>query len=199
MTLAPCALASWIAVTPMPLGAAALDEERLAPACRCARSKTFRPDSEEGLRQAGRLDVGEVCGRRQALADRGDAVLRIAAAAHQRTDPVADREAGRTHRIGVARSRWWPASSRPGRSDAPGGTGYLPRRCRDVGPVHARSRDADQHLAGGRDGHRALRQPEHLGPAGRRDLDRSQDARRAVSRGAPVRAARGRARPSSTV
>jgi hypothetical protein len=109
------------------------------------------PHGEEGLGQRGRLDVAQALGHRQALAHRRHAQLGITATGHQRADAVADLEAGRRHRLGIA------GHDLAGHFQA-GNVGRARRHrvvagaLQHVGPVHAAGLDADQHLAGTRGG-----------------------------------------------
>jgi hypothetical protein len=98
-----------------------VDEQRLAR-LEPGAVEDVRPDGEERLRQARRLDVAQLGRARQALADRRDAELGIAAAGDERADARADREAGGRERVAITvddRSRDFEA----GMSEAPGGTG----------------------------------------------------------------------------
>ncbi len=117
---------------------AAVDEDGLAGGG-TATVEQVRPHGEIGLGQAGGGDEIEAFRDRQALAGRGDAIVGVAAAGHQRANPVAnlpparadddfagdfeahDRRRARRHRV-------------------------QPLPLQDVGAVDPGSVDPDQHL-----------------------------------------------------
>ena len=118
---APAPSPSWIAVTPMPLEPPCTSS--VWPRSRCAAVEHVRPDGEEGLGQARRLDVAQLGRARQALADRRDAELGVAAAGDQRTDARRRWRARPPRGPRDRRRRSSPRLRAPGRSEAPGGTG----------------------------------------------------------------------------
>ena len=109
-------MAIWIAVVPMPLD----------PPCTSSHSPGFKPaalehivpDGEEGLGQRGGLDHAGRAGPAGARSP-ARAVFGIAAAAHERADPVAELEA----RHAGAERYDLAGDLEPGMSEAPGGGG----------------------------------------------------------------------------
>ena len=87
----------------------------------------------------------DACGHGQGGPLVEDRLLGLPPAAHDRHDPVADREAlgGRPHRHDLARELEPRDVGR-----APGRGGVVAASLEHVGPVHARRPDVDQDLAG---------------------------------------------------
>ena len=177
----------------------ALHEQRLT-GLQPGAVENVRPDGEEGFGQAGRLDDAEALRHRQALADRCDTKLGIAAAGDERTNRVADFQACRgdgrrvtcndrsgdfeTGQVGCA--RWHRVHA---------------FALQHVGPVHSRCGNPDQQLAD--TGHRVgpLGGAQHFRRAVARDFDRLHAALSLTPAAAParaLRAARARAGLSST-
>ena len=103
ITVAPSALASWIAVTPMPLVPPCTSS--VSPGCRRARSNTF---DQTVKKVSGRLAASTSLkpGRhRQALADGRDADTRRSRHRRPARRPGRRAEAGRGHRVRIARRR----------------------------------------------------------------------------------------------
>ena len=125
---------------------AALDQQRLAR-LQAAAVEHVDPDGEEGLRQAGRLDVAQALGHRQALADRRDAQLGIAAAGDQRADAVADLEARRAPCASASPATIVAGDFEPGQVRGARRHRVEALALQHVGAVDARRGDADQHFA----------------------------------------------------
>ncbi len=142
ITVAPKALASWIAVVPMPLEPPWTSS--VSPGCSAAALEDVGPDGEEGLGNAGRLD------HREALRDRqGIRLVRRRSIRHSRRR---DQRADPRRRLVKA------GDARPGRHDLAGDleardVGRAGRRriaalpLQHVGPVDAGRVDLDQDLA----------------------------------------------------
>ena len=95
---------------------------KVSPCCRRPRSNTLLHTVKKVSGSVAASTSLKPLGTGRHCADRRDAQLGIAAAGDQRADAVADLEAGvRQRRASPATIS--PATSRPGRSDAPGGTG----------------------------------------------------------------------------
>ena len=150
---------------------AAVDQDALAR-LQAAAVEQVGPHGEERFGNRGRVPFRDALGRAQALDDGDDAVLRVAAAAHQRADPLpgapgpgiggrddlsADLQAGN---IGGARRRR-----------------ILAQPLHDVGPVDARGGHADEHFTGARHGHRTGHEPQDVRAARPGDLDRAHRRR----------------------
>jgi hypothetical protein len=136
---------------------AAMDEEALAR-FEPAAQKDILPHGEERFRQRGRLHRVEALGEGQRGAFVGYAVLRIAAAGHQRGDAVAHLEArGARPRLDHL-ARDFQARN-VGRA---GGRRIIAPALQHVRPVDARRRHADQQLALPRTRHAAAFGLENL-------------------------------------
>ena len=88
ITVAPNALASWIAVSPMPPDPPWTST--VSPADRWTAVEEIVPDGEVILRQARRFLHDQAVRQRQAMLRRCHAVLGVTAARRQRANPVAD-------------------------------------------------------------------------------------------------------------
>ena len=145
ITVAPQALASWIAVTPMPLVPPWTSS--VSPGLQARPVEHVRPDGEEGLGQARRLDVGQASrapagiarpaprtaprSRRRRPARRRGHRCSKPAAAIAAASPLDDRSRHfQARQVGRARRHRVQALA-----------------LQHVGPVHAGRRDANQHLA----------------------------------------------------
>ena len=110
-----------------------MHQQRL-PRLQPAALEDVGPDREERLRDRRRLDQRTSVGHRQALHGGHGAVLGIAAAGERARTRHRLRASVRPRpRPARPIATTWPAISRPGRSDAPGGGGYAPRRCSTSG------------------------------------------------------------------
>ena len=162
MTLAPKALASWIAVVPMP------DE----PPCTSSVSPAFSPPRSNTLCQTVKKVSGSAAGLGQvkpagtgsALLSCTDAIFGIAAAGDsaQTWSPSFQRvDAGPS----AATS---PATSRPGQVGGAGRRRIGALALQHVGPVDAGGRDPDQDLAVARARHGRCSGFSTCGPPGSR-------------------------------
>jgi hypothetical protein len=158
--LTPNALASWIAVMPMPL------KEHLAgPQMNAVED--VGPHRAERLHQPAGIDEAHPLGHRQALYRRHRRVFVITVRDQQRTDLVADRPAAHP----LANFHHRARAFEPGdvaRSRRHRVTSHALQR---VGAINPGSGDPDQHLACFRLGHRPGAGHQHLRPAGLSDLD----------------------------
>lgn len=160
---------------------AALHQQRLALAMRAlpqlAAVEHVGPHREIVLGQRRRLDVGQPRRHRQHLAKRRRAKLGVAAALHQRTDPIA-----RAQAIPVVGVREIAADDFAGHFQARDIGSARRHRIvagplEHIGPVHPGSAHADQHLAGLRLRHRPLGRFQDVGTAVLRDFNRSHGIR----------------------
>ena len=87
-TRAPNALASMMAVVPMPLEPPCT--RKVSPGLRLGAVEHIGPHREEGLRHPRRLDETKPGRNRQGIVLGSNTEFRIAAAWHQRANPVAD-------------------------------------------------------------------------------------------------------------
>ena len=159
-TRAPARAASWMAIVPMPLEPPCT--RKASPAPQPGQQEDVRPDGAGDLGQrrgGGQLDAG---GPGQQLPRRDGDPLGVAAAGEQRAHLVADRPAG--HALA-------DLADDAAALQAEDVAGALRRRVealplQEVGAVHRRRRDVDDHLA--RAAHRVghLAPAEHLGTAG---------------------------------
>ena len=142
MTRAPSALASWMAVVPMPEEPPCTS--RVSPAFEPAALEHVVPDREECFRE--RRPPSTMKGRpgRQRVTFVSEAIFGVAAADHQRHDRVAQLPAARL----PAPQRYDLAGNLQPRN-----VGGARRRrvetfaLHDIGPVDARGRDLNQDLA----------------------------------------------------
>ena len=160
-TVAPRALAIWIAVTPMPLVPPCTS--RVSPGCSRARSNTLLQTVKK---VSGRLAAStslRPCGHRQALgagATQYSAYPPPATSAHTRSPslkpaaPVAAASPATT--AGDLQARHIGGARRHR---------VMPMRCSTSGRLTPAAAHADQHFAGARHRHRALGQAQHLGRA----------------------------------
>jgi hypothetical protein len=125
------------------------------------------PHGGESLRQAAGVDEADAPRHRQALHRWSGGILARPVADHQRADLVADPPpgnplAGLDHDARAFEARDIRSVGRHR---------IAPHALQAIGTVDPGSGDPDQDLTGCRLGHRTGRRHQHLGPAGRFDLD----------------------------
>ncbi len=164
-TRCPMAVASWIAVTPMPEVPPCTS--RVSPSRELGAVEHIRPNGIKGFRQRGRFDHGQALRHRQALRQRRRAILGIAAALHQRADHVALGEAAACQVAVDDLARHFQARQVGGARRHR----IISLALEHVGPVDARRMDLDQHLAGFQYRRGPLAQLQDLGFARLGDFD----------------------------
>ena len=162
-TRTPSALASWIAVVPMPL----------APPCtkmalaggQAGAVEEVGPHGEDGLGQRRGGKHVEARGQRQDLGRGHGAISGVSAAGEKRTHGVAGPQGidARAH----AYDR--PGDFETGDIRGAGRRRVMPAPLQEIGMVDPGRGGRDQHLAGR--GRRPLGEAQNLGPAGPGDLD----------------------------
>ena len=170
--------------------AAAMDERGL-PRREPAVPEEIGPDREIGLGQRGGAERVVAAGPGQALRRRGDRVFRVAAAVHERADPVTRRKLPGIFAPVHDRARHFEADMRA----RAGRRRILALALGDIGAVHAGRLDPDQHLVGPRPRHGPGRRAQHFGAAGALGLDEGhglRQVRHGISSSAPRIARPGR-------
>ena len=131
MTFAPKALASMIAVVPMPEVPPCTSS--VSPAFSAPRSKTLVQTVKKVSGIAAASTIVRPAGIGRALLSCGDAIFRIAAAGHEREDAVAYRKARRAR----AARRDISGDLEPENVGRAGRRRVEALRCSDIGPVDA--------------------------------------------------------------
>ena len=166
ITLAPNALASWIAMVPMP------DEppwiSSVSPAFKRAALEHIVPDRHQRFRGRAGLHASTApAGTAHRLGILRDAILRVAAAGHQRHHLVAELVL-----VGAGADRdHFAGDFEAGQVAGAGRRRIAAGALRHVGAVDARGRDLDQDLVRAGRRHRAGFGHQHLGAAGLADAD----------------------------